>query len=133
MIIYLCMKNESNTSLFSKDIAWKPFFIRKSRAITHIITGGLSVIDLDLYFMIIYLCMKYESNTPLYSKDIAENHFLYIWDGTYVRTDVRTDKGDAMCPHYKWRGHKNISILHLSCRTSDLQFSLVLQTHALVL
>ena len=35
-----------------------------------------------------------------------------------------------------WRpyaGDKNISILHLSCKTSDLQFSLVLQTHALVL
>ena len=30
-------------------------------------------------------------------------------------------------------GDKNISILYLSCRTSDLQFSLVLQTHALVL
>ena len=30
-------------------------------------------------------------------------------------------------------GDKNISILHLSCRTSHLQFSLVLQTHALVL
>ena len=27
-------------------------------------------------------------------------------------------------------GDKNISILHLSCRTSDLQLSLVLQTHA---
>ena len=27
-------------------------------------------------------------------------------------------------------GDKNVSILHLSCRTSDLQFSLVLQTHA---
>ena len=27
-------------------------------------------------------------------------------------------------------GDKNISILHLSYRTSDLQFSLVLQTHA---
>ena len=26
---------------------------------------------------------------------------------------------------------KNISILHLTCRRSDLQFSLVLQTHAL--
>ena len=30
-------------------------------------------------------------------------------------------------------GYKNIPILHLSCRTSDLQFSLILQTHALVL
>ena len=27
--------------------------------------------------------------------------------------------------------NKNISILHWSCRTSDLQFSLVLQTHVL--
>ena len=30
-------------------------------------------------------------------------------------------------------GHKNISILLLSCRTSYLQFSLILKTHALVL
>ena len=30
-------------------------------------------------------------------------------------------------------GDKNISIFRLSCRTSDLKFSLVLQTHALVL
>ena len=30
-------------------------------------------------------------------------------------------------------GDKNISILHSPCRTSDLQLSLVLQTHALVL
>ena len=30
-------------------------------------------------------------------------------------------------------GDKNISILHSPCRTSGLQFSLVLQTHALVL
>ena len=30
-------------------------------------------------------------------------------------------------------GNKNISILHSPCRMSDLQFSLVLQTHALVL
>ena len=30
-------------------------------------------------------------------------------------------------------GDKNISILYLSCRTSDLQFSLLLQIHALVL
>ena len=27
-------------------------------------------------------------------------------------------------------GDKNISVLHLSCRTSDLQFSLFLQTHS---
>ena len=50
---------------------------------------------------------------------------------------------DACCDFLKERwvystgigypGDKNISTLHLSCRTSDLQFSLVLQTHALVL
>ena len=38
--------------------------------------------------------------------------------------------------HIKWTknsGDKNILILHSPCRTSDLQFSLILQTHALVL
>ena len=28
MIMYLCIKNESNTPMFSKDIARKPFFVR---------------------------------------------------------------------------------------------------------
>ena len=40
MTIYLCMKYESNTPMYSKDIAGKPFFIRRSRAITLIIVGG---------------------------------------------------------------------------------------------
>ena len=31
MIIYLCMKYESNTPMFSKDIARKPFFVRKEQ------------------------------------------------------------------------------------------------------
>ena len=39
MITYLCMKYESNTPMFSKDIAWNPFFIMRSRAITLIIVG----------------------------------------------------------------------------------------------
>ena len=40
----------------------------------------------------------------------------------------------VFCVSFLWcSGDKNISILHLSCRTSDLQFSLVLQTHAFVL
>ena len=30
-------------------------------------------------------------------------------------------------------GDKNISILQMTCRTSDIQISIVLQTHALVL
>ena len=39
MITYLCMKYESNIPRYSKDIARKPFFIRRSRAITLIIIG----------------------------------------------------------------------------------------------
>ena len=31
MIIYLCMKYESNTPMYSKDIAQKPFFVRTGR------------------------------------------------------------------------------------------------------
>ena len=31
MIIYLCMKYESNTPMFLKDIARKPFFVRTGR------------------------------------------------------------------------------------------------------
>ena len=55
--------------------------------------GGLSYIELDLYFMIIYQFMKYESNTPLYSNDIARKPFFVRTDG---QTDGRTDKGDAI-------------------------------------
>ena len=60
----------------------------------------LSIIELDLYFMIMYLCMKYESNTPMFSKDIARKPFLVRMgqDVRDVRTYVRTDKGDAICP-----------------------------------
>ena len=32
MIIYLCIKYESNTLIFSKDIEWKPFFKAEKRA-----------------------------------------------------------------------------------------------------
>ena len=93
------MKYESNTLLFSKDIARKPFF--------HIEIKGhnsdnnwwiLFVIKLDLYFMIIYLCMKYESNAPMYSKDITRKPFFVRTGCTYICTYVRTDKGDAICP-----------------------------------
>ena len=40
MIIYLCMKYESNTPMYSKDITRKPFFIRTSMTIALIIIGG---------------------------------------------------------------------------------------------
>ena len=40
MIIYLCVKHESNSPMYSKDIARKPFFVPRSRAITLIMIGG---------------------------------------------------------------------------------------------
>ena len=70
MIIYLCMKYESKIPLYSKDVALKPFFTEiKDHSIDNNlwITGILTLIELDLYFMILYLCMKYESNTPMFS------------------------------------------------------------------
>ena len=36
MIIYLCMKYESNTPMFSKDIARKPFFVRTGQDVPDI-------------------------------------------------------------------------------------------------
>ena len=47
--------------------------------------------------------------------------------------DKTTGKCSCMVSSCSITEDKNISTLHLSCRTSDLQFSLVLQTHALVL
>ena len=40
MIIYLCMKYESNTPMFSKDIARKPFFIRTGQDVQDVRTYG---------------------------------------------------------------------------------------------
>ena len=56
---------------------------------------------------------------PLYQLSHCNQH-IYVYKGNQ--------------PHpLATSGDKNISVIHLSCRTSDLQFSLVLQTHALVL
>ena len=87
MIIYLCMKYESNTSMFSKDIARKPFFteIKGHNSDNKWI---LSIIELDLYCMIIYLCMKYESNTSMHSKDTARKQFFLCTGCRYLRTRV---------------------------------------------
>ena len=70
MIIYLCIKYESNTQMFSKDMEWKPFFVHTDEMMKvkngHNLHSTLLIsplIELDLYFMIKYLCKKYESNT----------------------------------------------------------------------
>ena len=40
MIIYQCMKYESISPMYSKDMARKPIFVPRSRAITLMIIGG---------------------------------------------------------------------------------------------
>ena len=77
MIVYLCMKYESNTPMYLKDIARKPFFHMQIKGHNSDNNWGiLSFIKLDLYFMTIYLCVKYESNSLLFSKDIARKPFF---------------------------------------------------------
>ena len=64
MIIYLCMKYESISQIYSKDMAPETIFRTEIKG--HNSNNNwwiLSIIVLDLYFMIMYLCMKYESNT----------------------------------------------------------------------
>ena len=79
MIIYLCMKYESNTPMYSKDIARKTIFHTQIKGHNSDNNRGiLSFIELDLYFMIIYLYVKYESNSPMYSKDIARKPFFIL-------------------------------------------------------
>ena len=130
MIIYLCIKIESNTLIFSKDIERKPFFkVEKFSKLKKIHNSEnnlwiLPSIDLDLHFLIIYLCIKFQSNTPIFSKDIAQKAFV-LHMGRVDGTDVCTESGDNVCPappplkmagyilyapplppHWKWRGHK---------------------------
>ena len=58
MIIYMCMKYESNTSMFSKDTAPKTFFLTEIKG--HNSDNNqwiLSIIEPDLYFMIICITL----------------------------------------------------------------------------
>ena len=73
MIIYLCIKYNSNTLIFSKDMEWKPFVsILEKGHNSHHNWWILPYIEL---IMIIYLCIKYESNTLIFSKDIERKPF----------------------------------------------------------
>ena len=71
MIIYLCVKYESKTTLFSKDNG-NPFSSKNkfdNRALT---PTKISCIywnsNLKFIFIIMYLCMKYELNKVVFSK-----------------------------------------------------------------
>ena len=80
MIIYLCIKFEFNTLIFSKDIKRIPFFNYFSTLIKGRNSKNnwwvLPLIVLDLHFMIIHLCIKFESNTLILSKDIKRKPFF---------------------------------------------------------
>ena len=82
MIIYLCMKYESNTPMYSKDIARKPFFIRRSRAITLIIIGGFYPLLNLTCILWLYTCMW--NMIPIHQciqKISPGNHFSYLDQG----------------------------------------------------
>ena len=110
MIIYLCMKYDSNSPMFFKRYHLETIFHTEIKG--HNSDNNrwiLSVIEIDLYFMIIYLYIKYESNTPMFSKDIARKPFFVRTGRTYVSTYVRTRVmlyAPPPPPPYKWRGHK---------------------------
>ena len=104
MIIYLCIKFQSNIPILSKDIARKPFF--KGENFSKLKKGHntqnnwwiLPLIKLDLHFtgMIIYLCIKFQSNTPILSNCVT--YGTAGWPGQTDRMDVRTDSSDNICP-----------------------------------
>ena len=81
MIIYMCIKYESHTLIFSKDIERKQFFKAEKGRNSHNNWWILPLIELDLYFMIIHLCITYESNIFVVSKDIQQKPFFEVEKG----------------------------------------------------
>ena len=86
MIIYLCMKCESNTLIFSKDIERKPFFKAKpffkveKRAITPKIIGGFypkSNLHLWLYTCV----LNFNPIHGSFQKILNGNYLCYVRGG----------------------------------------------------
>ena len=72
MIIYMCIKYEAYTLIFSKDINRKPFFKQKfklKRADSQNNWSSLPKIKRDLYSIVMYLYIKYEADTIIFCKD----------------------------------------------------------------
>ena len=80
MIIYLCVKYELNTPMFSKDIKLKLFFNVEKGRNSKIISGFYPKSNLT-YFIIICLCIKYESNSLIFSKVMEQKPFLKFEKG----------------------------------------------------
>ena len=72
----------------------------------------------------------------LLSCDASVGSFPTNWKKNWIPSSESQKNVNAVC-YYIFKpsmaGDKNISILHLSCRTNDLQISLILKTHVLVL
>ena len=85
MIIYLCIKYESNTqiNLFKKKKLSEGKLLLKVKKDhnSHKNVLILPLLELDLYFMIIYLCVKYEFNTLMFSKDVKLKLFFNVEKG----------------------------------------------------
>ena len=111
MIIYLCMKYESNSPMYSKDIARKPFFVPRSRAITLIIIVDFTCNQTwPVFYYYIPVYEIWIQLTNVFKRYRPETIFRTYGTGrtgrTYVRTYVRTRVMLYAPPHYKWRGHK---------------------------
>ena len=78
-----------------------------------------------MYLLNLFLEQKYLGSAGGIDGLLEENAIL--------EQELELLQQDTVSNQYQISGDKIISILHLSCRMSDLQFSLVLQTHAHVL
>ena len=79
MIIYLCIKYESNTSIFFKQISEGKHFLKVKKGHNSHNNGWILPYSvLTSGFMIIYLCVTSESKTVMFSKDIKLKLFFNI-------------------------------------------------------
>ena len=124
MIIYLCIKFQSNIPILSEDIARKPFFKVEKGHNSQNNWWILPKIELDLHFMIIHLCIKFQSNIPILSKDIARKLFV-LCTGRTGQMDG-TDSGDTICPPLKMAGHKKSNCHLLKILSSMLNVKTIL-------
>ena len=62
MIVYLCIKYEFNTAIFSKDNKRKSFFKQKLKKGHNTQNNRAFYIKSNLTCIYDYICMKYESN-----------------------------------------------------------------------
>ena len=94
MIIYLCVKYESNIPLYSKDVALKPFFTEIKN---HSIDNNqwiLTLIELDLYFVyeiwIQYtnVFIRYHPETIFFTEMKDHNSDNNQWISTWIELDL---------------------------------------------